>query len=123
MLHLWPWTCSGVDVPQHAVGFVTGKGGNFLRTIEEEWTVIMFFVEFSNDRKRDIEKLAIFGTKRGRKGADKEANQFFIFENEYNFAIIFSEISANIAQDLATFVQIWIYFCIFSEVSRNSDKF
>ena len=30
-----------VDVPQHAVGFVTGKGGNFLRTIEEEWCVIM----------------------------------------------------------------------------------
>ena len=26
-----------VDVPQHAIGFVTGKNGNFLRTIEEEW--------------------------------------------------------------------------------------
>ena len=30
-----------VDVPQHAIGFVTGKNGNFLRTIEEEWCVIM----------------------------------------------------------------------------------
>ena len=24
-------------VPQEAVGFVTGRAGNFLRTIEEEW--------------------------------------------------------------------------------------
>jgi hypothetical protein len=30
----------------------------------------MFFVEFSNDRKRDVERLAIFGKKRGRKGAE-----------------------------------------------------
>jgi len=59
-----------VEVPQEAVGFVTGKGGNFLRTIEEEWCVIMFFVEFSDKRGRDIEKLAIFGERRGRKGAE-----------------------------------------------------
>jgi rRNA processing protein Krr1/Pno1 len=59
-----------VDVPQHAVGFVTGKNGNFLRTIEEEWCVIMFFVEFSNARGKSTERLAIFGTKRGRKGAE-----------------------------------------------------
>ena len=26
-----------VECPQEAVGFVTGKGGNFLRSIEEEW--------------------------------------------------------------------------------------
>ena len=38
-----------VDVPQHAIGFVTGKNGNFLRTIEEEWCVIMFFVEFEKE--------------------------------------------------------------------------
>ena len=32
-----------LDVPQDAVGFVTGKGGNFLRSIEAEWNVLMFF--------------------------------------------------------------------------------
>merc|ERR1740122_761338 len=26
-----------LQVPQEAVGFVTGRAGNFLRTIEEEW--------------------------------------------------------------------------------------
>eukprot|EP00913_Durusdinium_trenchii_P023000 g21596.t1 len=26
-----------ISVPQEAVGFVTGRAGNFLRTIEEEW--------------------------------------------------------------------------------------
>merc|ERR1740129_1417550 len=34
-----------LSVPQEAVGFVTGRAGNFLRTIEEEWVVIMFFCE------------------------------------------------------------------------------
>jgi len=60
-----------IEVPQEAVGFVTGKGGNFLRAIEEEWCVIMFFVEFSDDRRgKSIEKLALFGERRGRKGAE-----------------------------------------------------
>merc|ERR1719502_2399382 len=34
-----------LQVPQEAVGFVTGRAGNFLRTIEEEWGVLMFFCE------------------------------------------------------------------------------
>merc|ERR1719223_587487 len=34
-----------IMVPQEAVGFVTGRAGNFLRTIEEEWCVLMFFCE------------------------------------------------------------------------------
>lgn len=58
-----------ITVPQEAIGFVTGKAGNFLRTIESEWGVIMFFVEFSDDRKKSTERLAIFGPRRGRKGA------------------------------------------------------
>merc|ERR1719453_1440776 len=41
-----------VKVPQECVGFVTGKAGNFLRTMEEEWNVILFFVEFEKDRNR-----------------------------------------------------------------------
>merc|ERR1719386_104169 len=58
-------------IPQEAVGFVTGRAGNFLRTIEEEWCVLMFFCEVgSGSRNKDYEKLAIFGTVRGRRGAE-----------------------------------------------------
>jgi len=58
-------------VPQEAVGFVTGRAGNFLRTIEEEWGTLMFFCEVgAGSRNRDYEKLAIFGGVRGRRGAE-----------------------------------------------------
>lgn len=59
-------------VPQEAVGFVTGRAGNFLRSIEEEWCTIMFFCEVDggNRRSKDYEKLAIFGSVRGRRGAE-----------------------------------------------------
>merc|ERR1719229_155458 len=60
-----------LSVPQEAVGFVTGRAGNFLRTIEEEWRTLMFFCEVgSGGRQKDYEKLAIFGTVRGRRGAE-----------------------------------------------------
>eukprot|EP00929_Paragymnodinium_shiwhaense_P088680 TRINITY_DN489_c0_g3_i1.p2 TRINITY_DN489_c0_g3~~TRINITY_DN489_c0_g3_i1.p2 ORF type:complete len:607 (+),score=174.13 TRINITY_DN489_c0_g3_i1:83-1903(+) len=58
-------------IPQEAVGFVTGRAGNFLRTIEEEWTTLMFFCEVgAGGRNKDYEKLAIFGSVRGRRGAE-----------------------------------------------------
>eukprot|EP00913_Durusdinium_trenchii_P023992 g22533.t1 len=59
-------------VPQEAVGFVTGRAGNFLRTIEEEWGTLMFFVEVESSRSRskEYEKLAIFGDVRARRGAE-----------------------------------------------------
>jgi len=59
-------------VPQEAVGFVTGRAGNFLRSIEEEWCTLMFFCEVdgSGRRSKDYEKLAIFGSIRGRRGAE-----------------------------------------------------
>ncbi len=28
------------------IGFVTGKSGNFLRQMEEEWGTLMFFAEY-----------------------------------------------------------------------------
>lgn len=59
-----------LQVPQEAVGFVTGRAGNFLRTIEEEWCTLMFFCEVGTGRNRDYEKLAIFGSVRGRRGAE-----------------------------------------------------
>jgi len=58
-------------VPQETVGFVTGRAGNFLRTIEEEWGTLMFFCEIGKgSRNKDYEKLAIFGSVRGRRGAE-----------------------------------------------------
>jgi len=59
-------------VPQEAVGFVTGRAGNFLRSIEEEWVTLMFFceVDASRGRNKEYEKLAIFGSVRGRRGAE-----------------------------------------------------
>eukprot|EP00933_Yihiella_yeosuensis_P036887 TRINITY_DN30706_c0_g1_i1.p1 TRINITY_DN30706_c0_g1~~TRINITY_DN30706_c0_g1_i1.p1 ORF type:complete len:619 (+),score=102.79 TRINITY_DN30706_c0_g1_i1:136-1992(+) len=61
-----------LNVPQSAVGFVTGRGGNFLRSIEEQWTTIMFFceVEKGRGREKEFEKLAIFGSLRARRGAE-----------------------------------------------------
>mmetsp|Transcript_43786 Transcript_43786/g.79143 ORF Transcript_43786/g.79143 Transcript_43786/m.79143 type:complete len:644 (-) Transcript_43786:152-2083(-) len=64
-----------LSVPQEAVGFVTGRAGNFLRTIEEEWTTLMFFCEVDASREnrgrgKEFEKLAIFGSVRNRRGAE-----------------------------------------------------
>jgi len=61
-----------LEVPQEAVGFVTGRAGNFLRTIEEEWCTLMFFCEVGGrgGRGKDFEKLAIFGGVRARHGAE-----------------------------------------------------
>ncbi|CAD7927940.1 unnamed protein product [Amoebophrya sp. A25] len=64
-----------LEVPNDAVGFVTGRGGNFLRAIEEEWSVLMFFAEYEkkskSGRESDVEMLAIFGAdRRNRRGAE-----------------------------------------------------
>jgi len=61
-----------LQVPQRAAGFVTGRAGNFLRTIEDEWGTLMFFCDVGKGdrRTKDYEKLAIFGSVRGRRGAE-----------------------------------------------------
>ncbi|CAD7971197.1 unnamed protein product [Amoebophrya sp. A120] len=62
-----------LDVPNAAIGFVTGKGGNFLRAIEDEWNVLMFFAEYEGrtGMQNSIETLAIFGAdRRNRRGAE-----------------------------------------------------
>jgi len=61
-----------IQVPTEAVGFVTGSQGNFLRQVEEEWGTLMFFADFrgrGSGREGQTEKLAIFGPRRGRRGA------------------------------------------------------
>merc|ERR1719198_2282966 len=41
-----------LEVPQEAVGFVTGRAGNFLRSIEEQWCTLMFFCEIDGSAGR-----------------------------------------------------------------------
>lgn len=36
---------TAVDVPEECVGFVTGRGGLVLRSLEEEWGTLMFFAK------------------------------------------------------------------------------
>jgi predicted RNA-binding protein Jag len=80
---------SVVNVPEEAVAFVMGRGGQFLRNLEEEWGTLMFFVKSkaSSDKGRrkrsrsrsrsrsppesqEVEQLAIFGPRRSRRGAE-----------------------------------------------------
>lgn len=63
---------SVVEVPEDCFGFVTGKKGAVLRSLEEEWGTLMFFAkERGRDgEKLETEKLAIFGPRRGRRGSE-----------------------------------------------------
>lgn len=60
-----------LEVPAEAVSFVTGKAGSFLRLVEEEFGTMLFFIDFNKMNRRDqLEKLAIFGAERERRGAE-----------------------------------------------------
>eukprot|EP00958_Prasinococcus_capsulatus_P020363 scaffold2640_cov376-Prasinococcus_capsulatus_cf.AAC.7 len=58
---------STIDVPEDCMGFVMGKGGGVLRGVEQEWNTLMFFAKGADGTS---EKLAIFGGRRGRRGAE-----------------------------------------------------
>jgi hypothetical protein len=47
-----------------------GRGGKVLRSMEEEWNTLMFFAVVKGGKFDGIEKLAIFGTRRARRGAE-----------------------------------------------------
>merc|ERR1719421_52218 len=60
-----------IEVPADAVSFVTGRQGSFLRLVEEEFGALLFFIDFDKANRRDrLEKLAIFGSERERRGAE-----------------------------------------------------
>jgi hypothetical protein len=66
---------SVVEVPRDCVGYVTGRGGQVLRNLEMEWKTLMFFGKTKGHDGEDggdggKERLAIFGDRRGRKGAE-----------------------------------------------------
>eukprot|EP01051_Picozoa_sp_SAG22_P014752 SAG22_NODE_1835_length_3468_cov_3.304541_4_plen_388_part_00 len=54
-----------VSVPGDCCGFVMGKGGATLRSMEEEWNTLMCFAKVE-----DKEKLCIFGNFRARHGCE-----------------------------------------------------
>ena len=64
-----------VDVPEDCVGFVMGRGGNTLRSMEEEWGSLMFFAQVREPGQEEIEKLCIFGSVRSRRGAELKVSQ------------------------------------------------
>jgi hypothetical protein len=64
-----------VNIPYEAVSFVTGKGGKFLRMVEEEFGTLLFFLGSSGSpakgaRPTDVMQLAIFGDMRPRRGSE-----------------------------------------------------
>jgi len=60
-----------IEVPAEAVSFVTGKQGSFLRLVEEDFGTLLFFIDFNRSSRRDqLERLAIFGSLRERRGAE-----------------------------------------------------
>ena len=63
-----------VDVPEDCVGFVMGKNGNTLRSMEEEGLahVLAQVKEVGQD---EVEKLCIFGDIRSRRGAELKVSQ------------------------------------------------
>ena len=58
------------DVPEDCVGFVMGRSGATLRSLEEEWGTLMFFARTDDRSQRSDEKLCIFGGLRARRGAE-----------------------------------------------------
>jgi hypothetical protein len=49
-----------------------GRGGTVLRSMEEEWGTLMFFAKTKDEAgdAKEGEILAIFGSRRGRRGAE-----------------------------------------------------
>ena len=64
---------SAFTVPGDCIGFVMGRNGQTLRSMEEEWGVLMFFAKTSDARpteNADDEQLCIFGPLAARRGAE-----------------------------------------------------
>ncbi|XP_055388879.1 uncharacterized protein LOC129617862 [Condylostylus longicornis] len=62
-------TC--IKVPHECVGYVTGRKGQGLRSIEEEWGTLMFFTDLRSESTGEFENLAIFAPdERKRRGAE-----------------------------------------------------
>eukprot|EP00494_Astrolonche_serrata_P030976 UN31244 len=72
-----------VQVPTACKGFITGNKGGTLRQIEKKHATLMTFCQ-RNDG--DDEPLAIFGTKRGRLGAQLEVMSIVEFKRKGHYS-------------------------------------
>ena len=61
---------TGYIVPGDCIGFVMGRNGQTLRSMEEEWGVLMFFAKTPGSKRGDDEQLCIFGPLAARRGAE-----------------------------------------------------
>ncbi|KAL8431759.1 hypothetical protein ACSSS7_005085 [Eimeria intestinalis] len=59
-----------IEVPHECVGYVTGRKGAGLRSVEEEWNTLMFFTDLRSEKAGQTERLAIFGSQRARRGSE-----------------------------------------------------
>merc|ERR1719401_2222743 len=65
--------CTVVHVPSDCIGYITGNRRATLGRMEEEWGTLMFFMTKEGEkggRQGWSEKLIIFGSERGRRGAE-----------------------------------------------------
>jgi len=65
--------CTCVEVPSDCIGYITGARRAALGSMEEEWGVLMFFMNRKGDRGGrggESEKLIICGPRRARRGAE-----------------------------------------------------
>eukprot|EP00747_Dinoflagellata_sp_TGD_P220814 gnl/TRDRNA2_/TRDRNA2_92731_c0_seq1.p1 gnl/TRDRNA2_/TRDRNA2_92731_c0~~gnl/TRDRNA2_/TRDRNA2_92731_c0_seq1.p1 ORF type:complete len:451 (+),score=49.34 gnl/TRDRNA2_/TRDRNA2_92731_c0_seq1:112-1353(+) len=61
---------SKISMTGDCARFVTGRNGNTLRTLEDQWGVLMMFAKDINGRGNENEWLVIFGSRRNRRGAE-----------------------------------------------------
>ena len=83
---LRPDTVTHTELQCYFFRYVTGRGGQVLRSLEFDWGTLMFFAkdEHSAGGNDDIEKLAIFGPRRARRGAElkvrrRSTNWYILF--------------------------------------------
>jgi len=64
-----------MKIPLNALSFVTGRDGETLRLMEDEWNVLIMFTDRGECGKRSsgVEELAIFGARRGRHSVELRA--------------------------------------------------
>lgn len=65
-----------LEVPGETVSLITGAKGSYLRSVEDEWWTLLFFLSVNpknpivHTNPNHVEKLAIFGPERNRRGAE-----------------------------------------------------
>jgi len=65
--------CTVLNIPSDCIGYITGNRRATLGAMEDEWGVLMFFMNKNGDKARGrggSEMLIIFGERRARRGAE-----------------------------------------------------